>query len=136
MPQNLTLSKIIIGLIVILLALVLFTGYRLLRSAPDQEAVEDTNLTASSTSGFEGATPEEIEEILSSITPSNSDAPMTPEEIQIALEAIRKGEQGTTTEPAITPEGESKPLTEEEIKAELDAIMRGSTDNEPDITPE
>lgn len=133
MSKNPILLKVIIGVVVAaLLGGMLFVAYRMYTDSLNDNSVSQT---ASSTDKFKGMTPEEIKEVLDSITPTGSGEPMSEEEISAALASVRNGDAGTSTEPAATPEGESRPLTEQEIKAELDAIMSGKEqDSDTEIT--
>lgn len=135
MTNTKTLQKILLGLLVVLIALVLITVYRLKMMPKDQQAPEG-DVPEASTEEFGGATPEELQQMLDAIAPTDGSGGLSEEEMAAALADLRKGEEGTETEPDITPEGEVKPLTEAEIQARLQALRVEETNDEAEITPE
>ncbi|MBP6924730.1 MAG: hypothetical protein KBB78_04155 [Candidatus Pacebacteria bacterium] len=132
---NKTLQKIILGLLVVLVALAFLTVYRM-RVAPSGEPVSEENVPQEQTKEFGGATEEELQAMLDAITPTDGSGGLSEEDMAAALADLRRGEEGTETEPDATPEGELKPLTEAEIQARLQALKEEPADDGVGITPQ
>lgn len=134
---NTKLKKILVGLLVVLIALVLVTVYRL-NMTKQTTPLPDENTPEAPQEGFGGASEEELQEMLDAIAPEDGSGGLNEEEMAAALEDIRRGETGTETEPDITPEGEVPSLTEAEIEARLQAMQQeeAPSDNDTEITPE
>lgn len=134
---NSKLKKILVGLLLVLIALVLITAYRMYMTK-QSTPLPDENTPEAPQEGFGGASEEELQEMLDAIAPEDGAGGLTEEEMAAALIDIRAGETESGTEPDITPEGEVTPLTEAEIEARLQELREEEppSDNDTEITPE
>lgn len=131
------LQKIIVGLLLVLLVLVLFTAYRMFNKTSVPVVEEDNSGEQIPAGDFGGASPEELQALLESIVPTDGSGGMTEEQMAAALADMRKGEEGTESESDITPDGEVPPLTDAELQVRLQQMQAEEpSDNDTAITPE